>query len=226
MGRLWFTADTHFSHKKIPLYTKRYFCLNKQERKTLDLIWSEGGPNSSKWTRWSPSWESITRMNEYLINKINEFVRPSDTLWHLGDFCYSPQNRIEEYAQKNLNRINCKNINICWGNHDSKKIAPFFKECHERCEIKYKNKLIILSHYAQAVWNKSHVGSWMLYGHCHSTAENWLDSAMPQRLSMDVGVDNIYKILGEYRPISFDEIFKIFNSRKGLSIDNSKNEIY
>jgi calcineurin-like phosphoesterase family protein len=143
-------------------------------------------------------------------------------LWHLGDYCYSPKNKVEEYAQKHLKRINCKNIYFCWGNHDNKKIAPFFKECHERFELNYKNKLVVLSHYAQAVWNKSHHGSWMLYGHCHGSAEEWLDQTMPQRFSMDVGIDNIYKILGEYRPVSFEEIEKIFSKRKGISIDKSR----
>jgi calcineurin-like phosphoesterase family protein len=220
MRKIWFTADTHFSHRKIPLYTRRSFCLSKDEQKIVDSIWLDGGPSSTKWSKWSPSWESVARMNDYLITRINDFVKKDDILWHLGDYCYSPKNRIEEFAEKNLKRINCKNVYLVWGNHDDKNIGKFFKECHERCELRHKNKLIVLSHYAQAVWNKSHNGSWMLYGHSHSTAEDWLNKAMPQRLSMDVGIDNIYKILGEYRPISFEEIEKIFSNRKGLSIDN------
>jgi calcineurin-like phosphoesterase family protein len=227
MRNLWFTSDTHFSHKKIPLYAKRYFCLNKEEQKIVDSIWMDGGPTSTstKWSRWAPSWESISKMNDYLINKINECVKKDDILWHLGDYSFSPKSKVEEYAGKIRSRINCKNIYLTWGNHDSKKIGDFFKECHERHEFSYKQKNIIVSHYAQAVWNKSHYGSWMLYGHSHATAEEWLDNVMPGRLSMDVGVDNIYKILGEYRPISFEEIYKIFEKRTGISIDNGKKSI-
>lgn len=222
MKKIWFTADTHFSHKKIPLYAKRNFCLNKDEQKTVESIWMDGGPNSVKFNRWTPSWESISRMDDYLINKINQSVKKDDILWHLGDYCFSPKSKIEEYAERIRNRINCENLYLIWGNHDNKKIQRFFKETHERCEIIYKQKSIVLSHYAQAVWNKSHYGSWMLYGHSHGTAEEWLDNAMPGRFSMDVGVDNVYKILGEYRPICFEEIQKIFENRKGLSIDNGK----
>jgi calcineurin-like phosphoesterase family protein len=225
MGKIWFTSDTHFSHKKIPLYARRNFCLNKEEQKIVDSIWMNGGATSTKWSRWVPSWESIAKMNDYIITKINEVVKRDDVLWHLGDFCFSPKNSIEEYAEKHTKRINCKNIYLTWGNHDDKKISKFFKECHERYEFNYKQKHIVLSHYAQAVWNKSHHGSWMLYGHSHATAEDWLEKAMPGRLSMDVGIDNIYRILGEYRPISFEEIEKIFENRKGLSIDNGKNKI-
>jgi calcineurin-like phosphoesterase family protein len=214
--KVWFTADTHFSHRRIPLYTKRKFCLNKDEQKKLDLIWMLNGPNSS---RWAPSWESISKMDEYLINKINEYVKKDDILYHLGDFCFVPKNFEDKYVEKHINRINCKNICLLWGNHDDKKISKFFKECYERYELKYKNKHVVLSHYAQAVWNKAHSGSWMLYGHSHSTAENWLDEMMPGRFSLDVGVDNIYKLFGEYRPICFDEILKIFSNRKGNIID-------
>lgn len=222
MRTIWFTADTHFSHKKIPLYAKRLFCVNKEEQKIIESIWQDGGPTSTKWNSWAPSWESIAKMNDYLITRINDFVKKDDVLWHLGDFCFAPKNTMEEYTSKILNRINCKNIYLTWGNHDNKVIQGCFKECHERHEINYKNKHVVLSHYAQAVWNKSHQGSWMLYGHSHATAENWLEKAMPGRLSIDVGVDNIYRILGEYRPISFEEIGKIFENRKGLSIDNNR----
>jgi calcineurin-like phosphoesterase family protein len=220
--KIWFTADTHFGHRRIPLYTRRYFCLSKEERKKVDFIWGSGGPSSCNWSKWTPSWQSISRMNDYLISRINDVVRKDDVLWHLGDFCYAPKNRLEEFVKNYLERINCKNIFLCWGNHDDKRISKYFKQCHERYELNINNKLIVLSHYAQAVWNKSHNGSWMLYGHCHSTAEDWLDKFMPQRLSIDVGVDNVYKIFGEYRPISFEEVNDLFLKRKGLSIDNSQ----
>ena len=218
--KVWFTADTHFSHKRIPLYTKRKFCLTKEEQNKVDFIWhSNGGPNG----KWAPSWESISRMNDYLINKINECVSRKDILWHLGDFCFCPKSRnVLEETEKIMKKINCKNIFLLWGNHDNKQISSFFKECHERYEFKYNSKHIVMSHYAQAVWNKSHAGSWMLYGHSHATAEDWLDKAMPERLSMDVGVDNIYKILGEYRPICLEEIENLFKRRKGASIDNGR----
>lgn len=215
--KIWFTADTHFSHRRIPLYTKRKFCLSRDEQNMVDSIWHNSGPTSS---RWAPSWESIRKMNDYLINKINEFVGKNDILWHLGDFCFAQKNKIEEHAKKIRDRINCKNVNLLWGNHDDEKISQFFNNCYQRYELRNKSKLIVLSHYAQAVWNKSHNGSWMLYGHSHSTAEEWLDKTMPGRLSMDVGVDNIYKIMGEYRPISFEEIENIFKNRRGTSIDN------
>lgn len=213
----WFTSDTHFGHKRIPLYAKRKLFLNKEESKSAEKIW-----NSSSFVSWSPSWNSIKKMNEHLINKINQYVKKDDVLWHLGDFCFAKKEELESSVEKYLSQINCKNVFLIRGNHDDPKIYSYFKESYDVKEIIVRNKLIVMNHYAQAVWRKSHSGSWMLYGHSHSTAENWLDQTMPGRLSMDVGVDNVYKIKGEYRPISFEEIEEIFLKRSGNSID--KNE--
>lgn len=222
MSKLWFTSDTHFGDRKIPLYCKRHFCLNKQELKKINSISSKGGSLCNEWHNWTSSIDSIEKMNEHLLSKINNFVMKDDELWHLGDFCYSQKDLLEKNIKKYLDKINCKNIYLIFGNHDNKIIGKFFKESFEIKEITYKNKKITLNHYAHAIWNESHKGSWMLYGHSHSTAEQWLDRIIPERFSMDVGVDNIYKLFGEYRPISFEEINKIFSFKKGLSIDNSE----
>ena len=63
-------------------------------------------------------------------------------------------------------------------------------------------------------------GAIALYGHSHSNAEVWLDSVMPGRRSMDVGVDNAAKILGEYKPFSFEEISNIMSKKNGFHFDH------
>jgi calcineurin-like phosphoesterase family protein len=219
--QIWFTADTHFGHQKIPFYAKRNFCLTPEEVSTSDLIWKNKNFNNS----WSPSWSSIARMDDYLIKKINEHVKKDDILWHLGDFCFGKNSKIEEIARKYRERINCSNIFLICGNHDHSNIKKVFNDCYDHYDLKINSYHIILSHYAHAFWNKSHNKSWMLYGHAHGTAEKWLDENMPGRLSMDVGVDNIFQLLGEYRPISLEEICNIFSNRKGFHIDGNKLKI-
>ncbi len=54
--------------------------------------------------------------NDVLIAKINEVVRPQDTLIHLGDFCL---NITPPEFNEILARINCQNIAYIWGNHNS-----------------------------------------------------------------------------------------------------------
>lgn len=49
-------------------------------------------------------------------------------------------------------------------------------------------------------------GGYHLYGHCHSTFEKKLNALFIGRKAMDVGIDNIHRLLGEWRPISLDEV--------------------
>lgn len=217
--KVWFTADTHFGHKKIPFYAKRKFCLDNEELEKLEIIWkNKSFPNEDCF----PSWSSISRMNDHIIKKINDYVKKDDILWHLGDFCWSKKAKIAEVAKKYREKINCKNIFLVLGNHDHSEIEKVFNDNYQIYDLKIGSKHIVLSHYALAFWNKSHNKSWMLYGHAHGTAERWLDNNMPGRLSMDVGIDNIFKLFGEYRPISFEEISDFFSQRPSFQIDGNK----
>ena len=49
----------------------------------------------------------------------------------------------------------------------------------------------------------------------------------PQRMSMDVGVDNIYELFGEYRPINLDEVINFLprKTRETEDNDDQKEEI-
>jgi calcineurin-like phosphoesterase family protein len=217
--RVWFTADTHFGHKKIPFYAKRKFCLNNEELEKLEFIWKNKNFSNDD---SAPSWSSISKMNDHIIKKINEYVKKDDILWHLGDFCWSKKSKIADVAKKYREKINCKNIFLVLGNHDHSEIKKVFNDNYQIYDLKIGSKHIVLSHYSLAFWNKSHNKSWMLYGHAHGTAEEWLDKNMPGRLSMDVGIDNIFKLFGEYRPISFEEISDFFSQRSGYQVDGNK----
>ena len=69
-------------------------------------------------------------------------------------------------------------------------------------EIKLDGQLIVLCHYSMRKWNKSHYGSWHLYGHSHGNLP-------PLGLSFDVGVDT-----NDYYPYSLDDVS---NKMKTLS---------
>jgi len=245
------TGDLHLGHRKIPLYTGRRFCLDERELGLLD----SGSMN------WVPSDESINRMEEYLLGKINDTVGVDDRLYILGDFCFGPMgNKIGQWAERYRKSINCKDVQLIWGNHDNRRIAPVFQKTFERCRMRWGNTRIILTHCAHAVWEGSHGGGWHLYGHSHTTAEKSLDFSSslffgeivkceslqqlkqkveklctevgeetllkdvsafaPKRRSLDVGVDNAFRVFGEYRPLSFSEIAEYFETRPGHSMDN------
>lgn len=229
-SKVWFTADTHWNHGNIIKYCNRPF-LSDFDREALEAnggVWHNGSWKGEFASDHYISREAIYEMNDTLIKNINDCVQPQDTLYHLGDVLFAKKHEYVDKAYGCLSRVNCKNIHLILGNHDEphltnsrgETIEKYFRSVHNLHEIFVDNQRITLCHYAMAVFNKSHRGSWQLYGHSHSGAEPWLDRVMKGRRSMDVGVDNAYKLLGAYRPFSFEEIQEIMKDRHGCSIDH------
>lgn len=184
MGNIYFTSDTHFGHKNIIKYSQRPFA-------------------------------DIQDMDENLIKNWNAIVSDNDTIWHLGDFAFMNSVQFETL----LSRLN-GHINIVLGNHDDVIIkskldlikSSKIESIQQYKEINFDHKMLVLFHYGQRVWNKSHHGSIHLYGHSHG-------SLPPHGLSVDVGVD-CKEITSEYRPVSLDEIFQYMSSRSISEIDH------
>lgn len=162
-------------------------------------------------------------MNNTIVNNINKVVGKTDTLWFLGDWCFGGKNNYYQVAREFRDRINCQNIYMIWGNHDHRNIRDLFVECYDLFETYVENQRIVLCHYAMATWEKSHRGAWQLYGHSHSNLELWINTVMPGRRSIDVGIDNAAKILGDYRPFSFAELSKIIGTQPGFFADHHGN---
>lgn len=180
----WFISDTHFGHANIIKYSDRPF-------------------------------SDVDDMNEKMVEAWNNLVKPGDNVYHNGDFAFM---RYPEF--KNLTwRLN-GNIHLVLGNHDKMIIqnrnellrAGKFKTIQYYNELKIAGKMIVLFHYGQRVWNKSHHGSIHLYGHSHG-------SLPPFGRSVDVGVD-CKEITSEYRPIHLDEVLKYMDGRQGEVVDH------
>jgi calcineurin-like phosphoesterase family protein len=60
------------------------------------------------------------------------------------------------------------------------------------------------------IWNRSHHGTWHLYGHSHGSLEH-----SPNGRSFDVGVN-----LWDYKPLSFEQVYDEMNKRKISKIDH------
>lgn len=142
--------------------------------------------------------KNVDDMNESMIKNWNEVVKSGDTVYYVGDFCFDPN------PAKFLYRLNGKKI-LIKGNHDGKpKKEHGWSHICDYNEVKHEKQHIVLCHYAMRVWNRSHYGAWMLYGHSHGSLPD-----DPQLLSIDVGVD-----CHEYRPISFEEIKNIMSRKR------------
>ena len=91
MRDTWFISDTHFSHKGILEYEKE-----------------------------SRPFNTIEEMNETLIERWNNVVKPKDTIYHLGDFCFGKANIAI------AGRLNGRKI-LVMGNHDTYKPEDYSK---------------------------------------------------------------------------------------------------
>jgi calcineurin-like phosphoesterase family protein len=157
----------------------------------------------------SRPFSSVEEMNDALVKKINDKVGVDDCLWHLGDFAMGGSQNVKEFRD----RINCRNINLILGNHDNIKVVTqgnLFNNIYDFHETKVEGRRIVLCHYALKVWNKSHHGSYHLYGHSHGTLPD-----DPNSLSFDIGVD-----CHNLEPLSISEINKIMSTKTYKPVDH------
>lgn len=156
----FFTADTHFGHKRI-----------------IEL--GRGRP-----------FASVTEMDNEMVRRWNERVRPEDRVYHLGDFAFASHAAY-------LPRLSGTKI-LIMGNHDPKRLKEYsggwFVIHDSYAEITLDETNLVLCHYGLRVWNRSHHGAIHLYGHSHGNLPG--DSQ-----SCDVGVDS-----WDFRPVTLDEI--------------------
>ena len=158
-------------------------------------------------------------MDETIIKNWNGMIGKTDEVYLLGDVSLTNSERTNEI----LNELNGR-LYLIKGNHEksvmsSKENRDRFEWIKDYYELKYeyngKRNMIVMCHYAMRVWNKSHHGSYHLYGHSHDSLEyeQW-------GKSMDVGIDSAARIFGEYRPFTFDEIDGILSKRVPKEIDH------
>lgn len=180
----YFTSDTHYFHANIIKYSNRPF-------------------------------SSVDEMNEHLISEHNKIVKPEDELYHLGDFGFASNSKLLEV----ISRLN-GHKHFIYGNHDKAIMSDpksfigknGFESIQYYKEIKRDNVTICLFHYGARVWNKSHHGSYFLYGHSHG-------SLPPFNRSVDVGVDAKF-INNEYRPVSLEEIHNFMSKQVVEKVDH------
>ena len=115
MSKLYFTADLHLGHSNIMKYCGRTLFMTKSDKEMYNNLAID------KQQKWIVSEESVYNMNEGIISRWNERVKPEDTVIHVGDFLFkSKQNRgegIDVKATSWEERLNGKIIFIK-GNHD------------------------------------------------------------------------------------------------------------
>ena len=175
MMSIYFTSDTHFGHDNVIRYCDRPY-------------------------------KTLSEMDEALVENWNQALRPDDTIYHLGDFTLGKREQAEAYFA----RLNGR-IKVVPGGHDKRWLAK--GEYHSKSNYPVEilpplvtikltlsgistPQIFVLSHYAMRVWDRSHYGSWHLYGHSHCNLP-------PLPGSLDVGID-----CWGYFPVFLREVMK------------------
>jgi calcineurin-like phosphoesterase family protein len=196
----YFTADPHLGHANIILYANRPFV---DRNRDLD--------ERGRWISREIARQRANEMDETIIMNWNSIVRRPDDVFLLGDFAFC------EDANIYLKRLNGR-IHWIHGNHDKAAwaVSHKFASHSPLMEIKVNfpsgNRLVVLCHYAMRVWNKSHWGSYHLYGHSHGSLDDLQDS-----LSMDCGMDcnNLF-------PFSVEQIYAHMSTKTLRPIDHHR----
>lgn len=186
MNRQLFTADWHLDHDKAIEWFRRPF-------------------------------SDRLEMGRELFSQLEKLAQPGGILYYLGDLTMGPR-----YTKDMLIQIShiVKQWVFVFGNHDEDsrsiiaahkgiKWSGDIKEIKLYVEEKLGTQLVgskqmrdypcVLCHFPMRTWNNSSRGTRHLYGHSHAGASTW-------RNALDVGVDNAYKLLGQYRPFTAEEV--------------------
>ena len=173
-------------------------------------------------------------MNEEMIKRWNERVKPGDIVYHLGDFAWGGS----EVWNSILDRLNGE-IHLILGNHDLKNmrqgyITKFASVSFQK-QIYVENRLVYLNHYPFLCYAGTYRGEqavWQLFGHVHSRNNEDISDLSDEEVKeilgkdayrlkyllptqYDVGADN-----NNYQPISWEEVKEKIN--KQVELFNSK----
>lgn len=152
-------------------------------------------------------YDSTEEMNEALVENWNEHVKPSDVVYHLGDWAFNDYHHIARLAG---------NIISIPGNHDREreaKLLPYLPNGFAPEVVYLKIDTVnrfTLCHYPFESWRREY--RFHLHGHTHGmtqTARNPEDRGYegyrgPINNRLDVGVDAT-KL---YRPLHLDEVIQ------------------
>ena len=159
-------------------------------------------------------WDSPEEMDEEMVKRWNETVRPNDKVYHLGDVV------INRKALKTLSRLNGDKV-LIKGNHDIFRLedyTPYFRDIRAY----HVMNGCILSHIPVHESNLGRFGT-NIHGHLHAH----------RVMKMDYGreiVDPRYHCVcveqTDFRPILLEDVFKRIVSEGGSVGMKSREEVY
>lgn len=174
---------------------------------------------------------NMTDHDEGIIQKWNEKVKVSDTVFHLGDaFCCS--NKSSDVLNV-FRRLNFSTLFLLWGNHPASvkqlfqeeieaqyglkdvEIYPLTKQIGQKkivflghyAEVYLNGQHVCMSHFSHRSWHKNGAGSIMCCGHSHGN-DKGINAGATDGKILDCGTDNFGA------PVSFSEIKRIMSKKE------------
>jgi calcineurin-like phosphoesterase family protein len=163
---------------------------------------------------------TIEEMHERLVAEWNTYVKPKDTVYHLGDLTFGHW----EPTSILIARLNGF-IKLVPGNHDREQVLDKLVKQLEgqlevlpplvnvKCPVHRPDggtdvHRLTLCHFPLLVWDRAHYGQIHLHGHSHGHCQYPArDNGTLPRM-MDVGVD---AVVG-YRPLSLQSVLHAMNA--------------
>lgn len=192
-----------------------------------DFIWGKRGFND------------IGTSDETLIDRWNETVSGTDTVFHLGDFIFrdSDGSRFRQL----IRRLNFGHLYLLWGNHTSGQRQVYFETLKAQygidiggpevyplateisgksvtflpalVNVQVSGQPIVLCHYPIRSHEGIGKGYWHLCGHSHGSCA-MSNKNTGEGFILDVGVESFG------RPIPMKEVRRHFKNRTPVSVDH------
>ena len=175
MPSVFLVSDTHFGHTGVCRFTR-----------------NDGVTKLRPWT-------DPDEMDEEMVKRWNETVRPNDKVYHLGDVV------INRKALKIMHRLNGDKV-LIRGNHDIFRDDDYREHFRELRAYHVMNGMI-LSHIPLHTDSLGRFGT-NIHGHLHAN-----------RVMLDKSIDPRYHCVcvehTDYRPILFEDVIKRIKDEGG-----------
>jgi len=192
MPAVFLTSDTHFGHTGVCRFM---------------------GPDGV--TKLRP-WDNADEMDDEMVRRWNETVRPNDKVYHLGDVV------INRKALKTLHRLNGDKV-LIKGNHDIFRLeeyTPFFRDVRGY----HVMNGMILSHIPLHVSSLGRFGV-NIHGHLHAHRVMFYDT-MTHKEEVDPRYFCVSVEHTDYTPVLFEDVVKRVKEEGGVVDMKSREEVY
>jgi calcineurin-like phosphoesterase family protein len=207
---VFFTSDTHFSHRHILTYTDRPF--RSVDEMDAALI--------ERWNATVSPRDEVWHLGDFCLSSIRRAVEVAKSLQGRKHIVWGNHDKSVRKDAAFLAQ---------WESHHDLVTVKVHDET-----VPGRVQRIVVCHYAMKIWDRSHHGAWHLFGHSHGTMPDDESS-----LSLDVGVDAWIEpwvrvrdpvgseTVGEiirgraptYAPVSYEKIKKRMSAKTYVPVD-------